>query len=356
MERVERSRIHRVRKKRKKKWTFRILTVFILLILGVGAYFGTQIWGAFANSGKKLSKSDLRKSQVEFQKAPFTVLLIGTDQRGHTANWRSDVLILAAVNPKTKSIKLVSIPRDVYTEIPNSGGVKTKINAAPYYGYKSGVGQVQNIRLAIEHVLHIPVDYYARINFQGFEDIVDALNGVDVNVKFPFHQAAIGGKMVYFEPGEHHLNGSEALAYVRMRHQDPKGDLGRNERQREVISALINKMASAEGVFNFGDVMKAVGNNFEMSFQATDIPALIELYRSIPQQNIETLQANVTFEKIPGVGDVDILNQAERDRINKIMSEQLGIKPQPGGTTGAGVGTDDSNQSNGQSTGESDSY
>jgi polyisoprenyl-teichoic acid--peptidoglycan teichoic acid transferase len=354
MERVERSRIHRVRKKRKKKWAFRFLTVFILLILGVGLYLGSQIWGAFANSGKKLGKSDLRTTQVEFQKDPFTVLLIGTDQRGHQKNWRSDVLILAAVNPKTKSVKLVSIPRDVYTTIPNSGGVKTKINAAPYYGYQSGVGPVQNIRQAVEHVLHIPVDYYAKINFQGFEDIVDALGGVDVNVKFPFHQAAIGGKMVYFKPGKHHLNGAEALAYVRMRHQDPKGDLGRNERQREVISTLIDNIASAKGVFNFGEVMKAVGDNFEMSFQVSDLPALIDLYRSIPKQNVQTIEAQVTFEKIPGVGDVDILNQAERDRINKIMSQQLEIKPHPGGSTTANP--DDPNQSSGDSAGQSDSY
>ncbi|MGA9173575.1 MAG: LCP family protein, partial [Thermoactinomyces sp.] len=189
---------------------------------------------------------------------------------------------------------------------------------------------VQNIRQAVEHVLHIPVDYYAKINFQGFEDIVDALGGVDVNVKFRFSQTEIGGDPRHphvFTPGPHHLNGAEALAYVRMRHQDPQGDLGRNERQREVVSTLIDNIASAKGVFNFGDVMKAVGDNFEMSFSLSDIPELIKLYRSIPKQNIETIEPKVTFDKIPGVGDVDILHPSERERISKILQDQLNYHP-----------------------------
>jgi LCP family protein required for cell wall assembly len=328
MRTLEKSRIDRVKKKQRKKWTLRILAlVVIALIFGVG-FLGAQIWGVFANSGKHFAQSKLRDTQGNLKDKPFTVLLIGADQRGaHSKDWRSDVLILVAVNPKTKSAKIVSIPRDIYTMIPNSGGVKTKINASAYYGYKSGVGPIQNIREAVENLLQVPVDYYAKLNFQGFEDAVNALGGVDVDVKFPFHQQMIGGKMAYFEPGKHHLNGAEALAYVRMRHMDPKGDLGRNERQREVLTNLMDKIASVQGVFNFGDVLKAVGDNFEMSFKPSDIPSLVDLYRQIPKQNIESIAMKVTFDNVPGVGDVDILHKDERDRIRKILQDELNYHP-----------------------------
>jgi LCP family protein required for cell wall assembly len=314
-----------VKKRKGKRIFLTLLSIFILLCACLGFMLVWQIWGAFANSGKKLPKSEMRSKQVEMKKDPFTVLLIGTDQRGHQKNWRTDVLILAAVNPEKKSVKIVSIPRDLYITIPNTNGMKGKINWSAAYGTK--VGPVENTREAVENLLQVPVDSYAKINFQGFEDIVDALGGVDVNVKFPFHQRAIGGKMVYFEPGKHHLNGSEALAYVRMRHQDPRGDLGRNERQREVVSTLIDNIASTKGVFNFADVMKAVGDNFEMSFYLSDIPELIKLYRSIPKQNIQTIEAKVTFDKVPGVGDVDIMHPSERERISKILQDQLNFHP-----------------------------
>lgn len=320
------SRIDRIKKQRRKKIVFFSLSSVLLFVLIVGFYFGIQVWGAFANSGKQLAQSKLRYGKVDLNKDPFTVLLIGTDQRGHSQDWRSDVLILAAVNPKTKSIKIISIPRDLYVTIPNSGGKKGKINWSAPYG-RNTVGQVENIRVAVENLLQVPVDSYAKINFQGFQDIVDALGGVDVNVKFPFHQQQIGGKMAYFQPGRHHLNGAEALAYVRMRKQDPKGDLGRNERQREVISSLINHIASVEGVFHFDDVMKAVGDNFEMSFNPSDIPSLIQLYRQIPKQNIQTIEMKVTFSHIPSVGDVDILQQAEKERIRQILQDQLNYHP-----------------------------
>ncbi|MBH8597791.1 MULTISPECIES: LCP family protein [unclassified Thermoactinomyces] len=319
-----------VKKKKGKRIFLTLLSIVILVCVALGFSVAWQMWGALAaNSGKKLPKSDMRTKQVEMKKDPFTVLLIGTDQRGHSKDWRTDVLILAAVNPENKSVKVVSIPRDLYVTIPNTNGMKGKINWSAAYGTK--VGPVENTRKAIENLLQVPVDSYAKINFQGFENIVDALGGVDVNVKFPFHQRAIGGKMVYFEPGKHHLNGAEALAYVRMRHQDPRGDLGRNERQREVIATLIDQIASTNGLLNFGDVMKAVGNNFEMSFNLSDIPGLINLYRTIPKENIETVEMKVTFDRIPGVGDVDILHSSERQRVITILQDQLNFHPEPDG-------------------------
>jgi LCP family protein required for cell wall assembly len=312
----------------RKRLIQRIAILLLLIVVGVGIYFGTQLWGVFAKTGKPLKKSTWRTEKVVLEeKDPFTVLLIGTDQRSTDPNnWRSDVLILAAVNPKTNSIKLISIPRDFYVKIANTE-VRTKINAAAAYGRMKGIGEVENIRQTVENIFHVPIDYYAKVNFQGFEDLVDALGGVDVNVKQRFKQRAIGGKMIVFEPGPRHLNGSEALAYVRNRKSFAEGDFARNERQREVISQLIDKMTSIDGVTKFNEVTKAVGNNFDHSFHFKEIPSLIKTYREIPKERIET----VTFEAYPKMyarsGSVVIIPKTEIQRLSQILHQQLEYKP-----------------------------
>lgn len=314
---------------KRRRWVWRTIIIMFLIIGGIGFYFGSQMWGVFAKSGKPLKKSTWRMERVIIEeKDPFTVLLIGTDQRSaEPNNWRSDVLILAAVNPKTNSIKLLSIPRDSYVNIANTN-VKTKINASAMYGRITGVGEVENIRQTIENLFHVPIDYYARVNFQGFENLVDALDGVDVFVKKRFRQQAIGGEMITFEPGPHHLNGSEALAYVRNRKSFAEGDFARNERQREVISQLIDKITSIDGVTQFNRITHALGGNFDHSFQLGEIPSLIKTYQEIPKESIET----ITFEAYPKMykhsGSVVIIPEAEIDRISQILHEQLEYKPQ----------------------------
>ena len=115
-------------------------------IIGVSSYFIYQVWAAAEQSFDPLNrdKSDKRDKEITMED-PFTVLLVGTDVRTADAkDWRSDVLMVAAVNPKKNSIKMLSIPRDTYAAISNSNGVKTKINSAPYYGTRSQVGPMTN--------------------------------------------------------------------------------------------------------------------------------------------------------------------------------------------------------------------
>jgi polyisoprenyl-teichoic acid--peptidoglycan teichoic acid transferase len=344
MRRVEQSRLKRVKKNQRKKWIIRSISLAFILLVGVGLYLGSEIWGVFANTKNDIGKSDLREKQVEMESEPFTILLLGTDQRKRSDPiWRADTMILIAVNPKKHTAKVLSIPRDTYTEIANTNGFKSKLNSAAYWGYKKDIGQVENIRKTLENLLHVPIDHYARINFQGFEDIVDALGGVEVDVPFAFHQKAIGGKMVYFEPGPAKLNGSEALAYVRMRKQDPRGDLGRNERQQEMVSKLIDKIASFKGVGKFSDLMKAVGDNFEHSLELDNFPALVSIYTKIPKSNIETLHIETYPETIQGAGAVLIWPEKDRKKIQQALREQLELPPLENGETDgdSGSGTDD---------------
>ncbi len=357
MRRIDQSRTSRVKKKRRKKWIIRTVSLVLLLLLGAGLYLGSEIWGVFANTKNNLGKSDLRDKQVEMDSEPFTILLLGTDQRKRTDPvWRADVMILVAVNPKTHSAKVLSIPRDTYATIANTNGLKSKINSAAYWGYKKEVDQVVNIRKTLEDLLDVPVDYYARINFQGFEDIVDALGGVEVNVQFPFHQQAIGGDMVYFEPGVKELNGSEALAYVRMRKQDPRGDLGRNIRQREVVTKLIDKIASFEGAGNFSKLMKAVGDNFEHSMELENFKALAKIYRKIPKNNIENLKLETYPENVPGAGAVLVWPKKDRQKIQQILREQLELPPPQQQDPKGDSGNDDSSDTDNEFESKSDGY
>lgn len=225
MERIKQSRAERVRKRRIKRWLFRAAFLSLALIVLSGSYLFYKTWDAAAETYEPMNrkKSDLRENEVTLDD-PFTVLLLGTDVGKETQNWRADVIMVATVNPKTKSVKIVSIPRDSYVEIANTGGHRDKINSAPYWGTQKGVGPVTNTAETIEQFLNIPVDYYAKVNFRGFIDIVDAFGGVDVNVKFDFWEKRYGKQeRFYFTKGPMHLNGEQALSYVRMRKRDPRG-------------------------------------------------------------------------------------------------------------------------------------
>src|SRR5699024_7777599 len=221
-------------------------------------------------------------------KDPFTIMFVGTDVRSaDDTNWRSDVLIIAAVNPHDKPIKMVSIPRDTKVLISNSNGVRTKINSAPYYGKQAEVGPMTNTITTVEDFLNIPIDYYVKVNFNGFIEVVDAVGGVDVNIPFDFTMRLFN-KMEHYEKGPAHLDGRRALGYVRMRKSDPRGDLGRNMRQREVIQSLMDQIVSINSVTRIDDILKSVGNNVTHNMKMKQFIALQELYRNIPKDQIET--------------------------------------------------------------------
>ncbi|GGA54962.1 putative transcriptional regulator YvhJ [Kroppenstedtia guangzhouensis] len=303
----------------------RILTVFMVGIIGVSSYFIYQVWAAAEQSFDPLNrdKSDKRDKEITMED-PFTVLLVGTDVRTADAkDWRSDVLMVAAVNPKKNSIKMLSIPRDTYAAISNSNGVKTKINSAPYYGTRSQVGPMTNTVQTVENFLNIPIDYYVRINFNGFIEAVDAVGGVDVNVPFDFNMRLFY-KWYSFKKGPAHLNGHEALAYVRMRKSDPEGDLGRNKRQKEVIQALMNQMTSVKTVTKVDDLLKAVGNNISHNLEMNQMIALQDTYRKIPKDRMETLEINGENSKNNPQGVwYFLVSDQERLRISTILRKQL---------------------------------
>ncbi len=174
------------RKKRRRRVLF-VLIIPLLLIAfsaaGYGAYLYKKAETVFSNSYKDLDgreKSDKRNEVVDPEVDNVSVLFIGvdgSDSRDFGEKTRSDALMLATLNEKGKTVKLVSIPRDSYVYIPEVG-YNTKINHAHFYG-----GPKATIE-TVEETLDIPVDYYVKMNFYAFMDVIDALNGINVDVPY----------------------------------------------------------------------------------------------------------------------------------------------------------------------------
>lgn len=290
-----------VRRKKKKR---RFLRLFVLLLvfsfIGGGSFFAYDILynakKASNNIFQELDRNKIpnhRDEEIKITKDPFTILLVGIeDQEGGE---RSDVLMLATVNPKTEEVYLLSIPRDTRTYLPEVG-YETKIN----HSYSNG--GIEATINAVTELLDVPIDYYITTNFQGFEDIVDTLGGVTVDVPFTFKaQLTDSLKWKTFYKGEMNLNGNEALAYVRMRKKDPKGDLGRNERQQQVIKAIVDKGTSFSSIPKIDDVMEDLGDNVKTNIPPSKFASFIQLYSKIKNTSIKHLALEGYDEYIDGV-------------------------------------------------------
>ncbi|MBB2483019.1 LytR family transcriptional regulator [Bacillus sp. APMAM] len=269
-------------KKRKKKRTWlKAVGIILLLLLIGGGVFAYNIYhsmrAAVDTMHKPVKSKNSRAGELNFGKEqPFSVLLLGVDQRKGDVG-RSDTMIVMTVNLNKESVEMLSIPRDTRVEIVGRG-TQDKINAAyAYGGVKMSMDTVQNF-------LDIPIDYYIKVNMEGFSEIVDALGGVTVNNNLDF---SYGG--YHFPKGQIDLNGKKAINYVRMRKQDPRGDFGREERQRAVIQGIIDKGASFSSLTHFSDVFQALGKNIETNLSFDDMVSIQKNYRNA-RKNIEKFQ------------------------------------------------------------------
>lgn len=205
--------------------------------------------------------------QGDSASSSFIAYISGIDTYGGlSARSRSDVNILAVVNPEVKEILLLSTPRDYYVEYSVTGGQKDKLTHAGIYGVEASMD-------ALQRLYGIQIDYYARMNFTGFVDIIDALGGIDVYSDTEFTVANV---MTYY-PGYNHVNGREALAFARERYSFADGDYHRAKDQMEVIRAVVDKCASSALLANYDSVMDGIEGSFETSMPQEKISELIRM-------------------------------------------------------------------------------
>lgn len=286
-----------IRKQRKKRRMKVTLLVFLLFILGIGGLYAYDIISSVKKAGEEIyeeiSNEDIvdkeRISKIKVTKDSFNILLLGLE--GQDGGARSDVLMLLTVSPATKEIYMLSIPRDTKTYVP-SYGYETKINHA------YGKGGIESTLETVSRLLDVPIDYYVSTNFQGFEDIVDTLGGITVDVPFTF-KAQLTGSLRWktFQKGPMELNGNEALAYVRMRYSDPEGDLGRNKRQQQVIKAIVNKAVSIGGLTKIDNLIDDLAKNVKTNIPPSKHASFINLYTKIKDGEIKTLTIDGTDER-----------------------------------------------------------
>lgn len=196
-------------------------------------------------------------------KDSFAIYISGIDTTGSpSVKSRSDVNIVAVVNPETKQILLVSTPRDYYIPIssPQSylNGKKDKLTHA-------GLGGPDASRQTLSNLYGIDITYYFKVNFSGFREIVDALDGITVHSDFDFRSTADDGTVYFYQKGENQLSGAAALEFCRNRYSFADGDHQRGRNQMLVIKAVINKAMSPKLLTNYAQILDAVAGSMEMT-------------------------------------------------------------------------------------------
>ena len=184
----------------------------------------------------------------------FSMYISGIDTYGKVSTKsRSDVNIIATVNLDTRQVLLVSTPRDFYVPLTISNGVCDKLTHAGIYGVDVSMG-------TLEMLYDTKIDYYFRVNFSGFQDIIDALGGITVYSDYSFST-----NYCSFSKGENHLDGEQALAFARERYSFSSGDRQRGKNQMKVIEGVINKALSPAILSGYTEIMESVAGNFETS-------------------------------------------------------------------------------------------
>lgn len=204
-------------------------------------------------------------------KEPFTIYISGIDTYGEVSETsRSDVNLIAVVNPKTYQILLVTTPRDYYVPIPGvSGGQKDKLTHAGIYGIDASMR-------TLGQLYETDINYYARLNFTSLIDIVDTLGGVDVYSELAFQTGKESGCIVDVQEGWNHLNGEQALAFSRERHALADGDNQRGKNQQAVLTAMLRKCLSPTMLLKAGTIMNQVSSEVETNLSQAQINSLIK--------------------------------------------------------------------------------
>ncbi|WJE71588.1 LCP family protein [Bacillus albus] len=285
-------------KKSKKKTKIIISVILFFLIVGGGYtwFLVNKASSAVRNAAHDLArgdKSDLRDKAVKPITNNVSVLIMGVDEsdvRGkeYGGAIRTDALLLATFNKDSKTVKLLSIPRDTYTYIPIEKK-KDKITHAHAFGSaKNGKnGGPQASIDAVEKLMNVPVDYFVKFNFKSFIKIVDDLGGVevDVPVEFTEQDSNDNAEAIHLEKGVQKLNGEEALALARTRHID--SDAMRGQRQQLVIEAILHKLTSVGSVTKVGNIIDDINGQFVTNLTFDD---MLSFYKYGSDSEIEKLQ------------------------------------------------------------------
>lgn len=286
----------RKKSSRGKKIAVGVLAAVLVMVLGIGSAFGmymNTIDQEFTGSLTPDEWEGISDALVKPTKAsdPFYVLLIGSDARSNNESMgqRSDTNILAYIDPQNHNVSLLSIPRD--TKIEMEGYGIQKFNAA--YAYKGAQGAIEEA----SKLCNVDIAYYAEVSFEGLEDLVDAIGGVDIEVPFRVNDSKAG--KVTIEEGEQHLDGQAALTFARTR-QFVDGDFTRTSNQRLLMEGIIKRIMELNAAELPGAIQQAA-SCVTTDFKASDIASLALQFKDFNDLKIYTAMIPSDFLDISGI-------------------------------------------------------
>jgi len=231
----------------------------------------------------------------------LNILVVGSDERHPGRPWRSDVIMVVAVDYANRQIGVVSFPRDLWVEIPTIG--ENRINTATFFGgayhYPDG-GDIGLLKATLAQNFGIRIDHYAKFNFETFKDVIDALDGIDIVVDCPItgrFPVEPGSKQLVWqtlEPGQYHMDGEFALRYVRER--KTTSDVDRNRRQQRVLIAMRKRAKEVNIVPRLPALYDALRDNIDTDLSLTDIIALARLGLQINTKDVHGF--NIGYKEV----------------------------------------------------------
>lgn len=248
-----------------KMWAKVLATCMSVCLLFVYSITSVYALGTLSFLNRISNKNNPNSVQVTSE--PFNVLITGIDTNGTIdTEGRSDVTMIATVNPIKGEVLLTSIPRDYYVRMPNYDYEGDKLTHTGFYGTETTIG-------AVEDLLGITINYYVKINFSTVKEFINAIGGVDVYSEYEFNPVKMKSWTV--KKGVNHMNGEQALAFARERKAFLTGDNQRIKNQQAVMEALIKKATSGVTMlFKYNRILNSLGDYMEMNFSSSEIRGL----------------------------------------------------------------------------------
>lgn len=249
-------------------------TAYISILEGMEGYEDIQtkikLIHEFEMEDTSVSVLNLSTKPEDITKEPFIVYVSGNDTNYSLKNVRSDVNILAVVNPVTKQVLLINTPRDYYIELTGSGeadGQRDKLTHCGIYGIECSMATLGDL-------YDQDVHYYAQVSFVGFVRMIDAMGGIDVYSDASFYSEH---SQTYVQQGYNYMDGEEALSFVRERHNLADGDNARGRHQMAVIQAIVKKAASGAILTHYGDILNSMGSCFGTNLTNEEASNLVKM-------------------------------------------------------------------------------
>ncbi len=302
-------------------------SVLVLVVVGglIALYSATRLFNFLGNI--TVERQDVKGQVVTGTSVTghgrVNIVLLGLDQRPNdNEGTRSDTMLIVSVDQDSGTANILSIPRDLWVKIPGHGN--NRVNAAYFWGDidRPGKGGPPLVKETIQQNFGIKVDYFAEVNFDGFRSIIDSIGGITLDVKKPLLDSEYptedyGIKRIFIPAGLQHMNGQTALEYARSRHAD--SDLGRNQRQQEVLLA-VREQGINLGLLTNSQLQTALQGAIKTDLTPGDMLALGRIAVGMKKESIKqfSIDANITTNVV--IDGQDVL-QADPASLNKLLQE-----------------------------------